>query len=160
MPGTRNPLDAAFRVRQAERMRAETDLAQALRDAERTEAALAHASAVVGAHMKAASATAAEQPGRRSRAFELQRTAAFAQRQSYELRRLRADLAVAEAHANGARRAVERAQTALAHALAQEQAVERERARLAQAERRAHDAAEQDEQDDRAATRRKDRRPE
>ena len=134
MASPRYPLEAVVSVRGGERMRAEGELASALRVQARAE-------------RERARAAEAEPAGRRCRGLQLQRAAAFAERRARSERALRIELARADAALVQAQGALRRAQAALAGAHGEEQVALRDRARFQQAQRRAAEQAEQDEQE-------------
>ena len=147
MASSRYPLDAVVSVRRGERMRAEGELASALGEQARAERARSEAAQALAAHEASAPAAEAERPGQRSSGLQLQRAAAFAERQARTARELRAKLARAESALIAAQEQVRRARAALASAHGAEQLIERDRTRFEQAQRRAAERAEEDEQE-------------
>jgi hypothetical protein len=144
---SRYPLEAVVSVRRGERMRAEGELANAQRGLARAERARADAQSTLAAHAASAPAAEAEQPGRRSSGLQLQRAAAFAERHARTARELREAIARAQAACDEAAATLRNAQAALAAAHGAEQLIERDHARFQQAQRRAAERAEEDEQD-------------
>ena len=147
MASPRYPLEAVVSVRGGERMRAEGELTSALRAQARAERERARAAEALAAHGAAAPAAEAEPAGRRASGLQLQRAAAFAERRARSERALRIELARADAALVRAQGAVRRAQAVLAGAHGEEQVALRDRARFQQAQRRAAEQAEQDEQE-------------
>jgi hypothetical protein len=147
MGSPRYPLEAVVNVRGGERMRAEGQLAAALRAQARAERERAEAAAALASHGAAAPAAEAALAGRLSSGLQLQRAVAYAERRARTERELRAALGRADAALAQAQATARRAQAALAGAHGEEQVVLRDRARFQQAQRRAAERAEQDEQD-------------
>jgi hypothetical protein len=144
---SRYPLEAVVSARRGARMRAEGELGTALRVLARREQERAEVAAELAAHLATAPSAESGRPGQRSSGLELQRMAAYAERHARSARTLRDALARADAAVSSARQAVQQAQAALAGAHGQEQVIERDRIRFQQAQRRAADQAEQDEQE-------------
>lgn len=147
MASSRYPLEAVVSVRRGERMRAEGELANAQRLLARAEQTRAEAESALAAHTASAPAAEPERPGQRSSGLQLQRAAGFAERHARTARELRQGLARAQAACAEAAATVRKAQAALASAHGAEQVIERDQARFQQAQRRAAERAEEDEQD-------------
>ncbi|HMI90144.1 MAG TPA: hypothetical protein VK509_02220 [Polyangiales bacterium] len=147
MASSRYPLDAVASARRAARTRAEGELAGALRALARSEQTRAEAAERLAEHAAAAPAAEPERPVLHASGLELQRAAAYAHRQASTARALRAALEREDEAVTQAQAEVRRAQAALAAAHGQEQLIERDRERFLQAQRRAAERAEQDEQE-------------
>lgn len=152
----RYPHDAALTLRRSERMRAEGELAGAQRACERARAARQEADGALEQHMASERARAAsDRAEQRSSVVELQRAAAFTQRQAERKRRLRAALEHADVELLRAGAALERAQHTLAVAHGRERAVEQDRERFERDQHRAAEQAEEDEQLEQRAARKR-----
>src|SRR4051812_37231293 len=120
----RYPHDAALTLRRSERMRAEGELASAQRALDRARQAHEQAAAALREQLAANGAgDQREQSGQRSSAVEVQRAAAFSQRQALAARQLRAAAERAQQQLHEAEAALQLAQQRLAVAHGREQAV-------------------------------------
>jgi hypothetical protein len=143
--GKRYPWEAAGSLRQGHRLKAERALSLAQAELEQARVELSLAQQTLQARLddakdvKAGSAVASDE----SSMLELQRVAAYAQRQAETTRRARARLTRAQACAAEREAALQRAQLALGEARAGERVIERDRERFQREQRREIEHAEE-----------------
>lgn len=148
---SRYPLRVAQTLRQGETEEQKTKLAREQAELARAEHALAEARAALVAQ-RAALQTAEAANTRvdgQARAIDLQRGAAYAERQRERASALRAAVVLAEARLEAQREEVGQRRQALASAHAKEQVIERDAERFVQGERRRAEVSEEREREGR-----------